>query len=42
MAAVNESATARPDGMASTAAQTMNREWSSIPDSSLHSRPSAS
>ena len=41
IAAVNASATARADGTASTAAQTTNREWSSMPDSTLHSRPSA-
>jgi hypothetical protein len=41
MAAVNASATALPDGTASTAAQTTNLEWSSMPDSILHSRPSA-
>jgi hypothetical protein len=32
IAAVNASATARPDGTARTAAETMNREWSSMPD----------
>ncbi len=41
MTRTNASATALPEGTASTSATTMKREWSSILVSILHSRPSA-
>ena len=41
MASAKAVHTARPDGSATTLAITMNREWSSMPVTSLHSRPPA-